>query len=110
MGRKFNKPSKDGNHKDIVQAYRKVGAFVLDITAVKDAFDIIVFYKGQTYVVEIKNPEKLPKEYDRERMEKDLTLGERECMEAVQRQGITYHIVATLDEAMQVLGLGIKKD
>ena len=110
MGRKFNKPSKDANHKDIVQALRKVGAYVLDITAVKHAFDLMVFYDCRAYVMEIKNPEKLPKIYNRERLEKTLEDGERKCMEDLRGVGIEYYIVASIEEAMQVLGLGIKKD
>jgi hypothetical protein len=105
MGHKYNRPSKDANHAEIVEAYRKVGAFVLDITAVKDAFDIIVFYKGKTYLVEIKNPDYLTKVYDRETLESKLSDGERKCMEDLRAVGVEYHIVASIEEALKVIGI-----
>jgi hypothetical protein len=105
MGRKYNKPSKDANHGEIVDALRKVGAVIVDTTAVKHAFDLMVFYKSQAYVMEIKNPEKLPKVYDRERLEKTLEDGERKCMEDLQAVGVAYHIVASIEEALKVIGI-----
>jgi len=105
MGHKYNRPSKDANHKDIVDALRKVGAVIVDTTPVKDAFDLMVFYKGNSYIMEIKNPDKLPKVYDRERLEKDLTEGERKCMQDVQAVGVAYHIIASIEEALKVIGI-----
>jgi len=105
MGRKYNKPSKDANHAEIVEALRKVGAVIVDTTAVKHAFDLMVFYDCRAYVMEIKNPEKLPKVYDRERLEKTLEDGERKCMEDLRAVGVEYHIIASIEEALKVIGI-----
>ena len=105
MGRKYNKPSKDANHAEIVEALRKVGAVIVDTTSVKHAFDLMVFYKSQAYVMEIKNPDYLTKVYDRETLESKLSDGERKCMEDLQAVGVAYHIVASIEEALKVIGI-----
>ena len=95
---------KDANHGAIVQALESVGAYVKDTSQLKHAFDILVAYRCKLYVMEIKNPEYLPKQYDRERLEKALEDGECKCMVGFQSVGVTYHIVATIDEALEIIG------
>jgi hypothetical protein len=105
MGHKYNRPSTDKNHKPIVKALRDAGAVIVDTTPVKDAFDLMVFYKSQAYVMEIKNPDYLTKVYDRETLESKLSDGERKCMEYLQAVGVAYHIVASIEEALKVIGI-----
>lgn len=48
---------KDANHNDVVDALTKAGAYVLDMSHVGSGFpDLIVGYKKETLLVEIKNP------------------------------------------------------
>ena len=105
MGHKYNRPSTDKNHKEIVKALREVGAVIVDTTPVKDAFDLIVFYDCRAFVMEIKNPDYLPKVYDRDTLEGKLSKGERKCMQDVQAVGVAYHIIASIEEALKVIGI-----
>lgn len=97
----------DVNQPKIVKALERAGAVVLSIHIVKKAFDVLVGFRGQLFIVEIKNPEYLPKTYNRERLEKSLTDGEVECMNKFKKVGVPYYIVATIDEALNVI---YKKD
>lgn len=93
----------DDNQTNIIAAMRKLGAAIVPTHQIKNAFDCIAFYDGKTFVIEIKNPDYLPKKYDRERLEKSLSEGEYKCMELIQSKGVTYHIIATVDEALNLL-------
>lgn len=100
----IRKAKVDSNQKSIVEALRKVGAVVVHTHQLKNAFDILVGYKGNLYIMEIKSPLYLPKEYNRERLEKELTDGERSLMNDFKSIGIEYHIVVTIDEAFSIIG------
>lgn len=51
------RPNRDANHYDIVRALEAVGASVHDTSGVGDGFpDIVVGYRGVTYLMEIKDP------------------------------------------------------
>lgn len=93
----------DTNQTKIISALRQIGCFVLPTHQLKNAFDVLVCYNGKTFVMEIKNPEYLPKEYDRDRLEKALSSGERDCMNEIQKTGVHYHIIATIDEAIKIV-------
>jgi len=93
----------DTNQTEIISALRKAGAFVLPTHQLKNAFDCIVCYRGKTFIMEIKNPESLPKVCDRERLIKALSDGERECMQRIESTGVKYHIICTIDEAIKLI-------
>lgn len=93
----------DKNQPEIVAGLRKVGAWVLPIHSIKNAFDILVGYRGNLFCMEIKNPEYLPKKYDRERLESALETGEYKCLNEMKKANINYHIVATIEEAIQII-------
>ena len=95
----------DKNQAAVITAMRRIGAYVLLTHQLKNAFDCVVVYRGKTFLVEIKNPGTLPKVYDRARLEKSLTDGERECMANVEARGVRYHIIASVEEAMEMLGV-----
>ena len=105
MGHKYHRPSTDKNHKPIVKALRDAGAVIVDTTPIKDAFDLMVFYDCRAFVMEIKNPDYLTKVYDREQLESKLSDGERKCMEDLRAVGVEYHIVASIEEALKVIGI-----
>lgn len=51
----------DDNHKEIVSAYRSVGASVLDLSSVGQGCpDLLVGFRGVNYLVEIKDGSKPP--------------------------------------------------
>ena len=100
----------DSNQPQIVKGLRRIGAKVLPCHQLKNAFDILVGYKGKLFMMEIKNPEYLPKKYlkesaedQRKRLEGLLSEGEHTCMEVFQSVGVNYHIISTLDEALIIL-------
>jgi len=93
----------DENQPEIVKALRKIGAYVLHTHQLKNAFDILVAYRGKLFIMEIKSPKSLPKEYDRVRLEKELSDGERECMEGFVNVGVDYHIVTSIEEAINIV-------
>ena len=81
----------DANQKDIVFLLRQYGAVVIPTHTLKNAFDIIVCFKGKTFLVEIKDGNK------------PLTEGEKKCKELIEGVGVTYHVVRNIDDALQLL-------
>lgn len=88
---------RDANHKEIVETLRSVGAFVLDLANWAGAgFDLLVFYREQIYVMEIKDGED-----KRER----LTTKERATMVEIERRDCHYDVVCSVDEALKLIGV-----
>jgi len=100
MPNRYHKPRKDANHAQIVSTFRSLGAYVVDIAAVKNAFDIIVYHSGKTYSVEIKDGEKPPSA-------RKLSKGEEECKMGIESVGCEYHVISSVDEAVDLIGKGV---
>ena len=84
----------DANQKTIVAALRMCGAVVKHVHQVKKLFDIIVFFDGKTYCVEIKTDKK-----------KKLTSGELECKTDLESVGVKYWVITSIDEALEMIGV-----
>ncbi len=82
----------DLNQAEIVLALRKVGAIVKHVHQLKNLFDVLVFYRGNTYCVEIKSSRK-----------SKLTEGELECKKELESVGVAYWIIYDVDDAMRML-------
>ena len=82
----------DKNQTEIVEALRKVGAVVKFTFQLKNLFDILVFYRGNTYCVEIKSSRK-----------SKLSEGELECKKELESVGVAYWIIYDVDDAMRML-------
>jgi len=80
----------DANQPDIVRALRGVGASVLHTHQLKNCFDILVGYRGRTFLMEIKATEK-----------DQLTPGEAEFQRTW--RGSPYHVVYTVDQALAII-------
>jgi hypothetical protein len=80
----------DANQALIVRDLRAVGASVLHVHQLKNCFDILVGYRGRTFLMEIKTSEK-----------EQLTAGEAEFKRTW--QGSTYHIVYSSDQAIRII-------
>jgi len=80
----------DANQADIVRALRGIGASVLHCHVLKNAFDLLVGYRGRTFLMEIKATEK-----------DKLTPGEAEFRDSW--RGSKYHIVYTVDQAIAII-------
>jgi hypothetical protein len=88
----------DRNQPEIIAALRKAGAHVIPTHQLKNAFDCLVFYCGRTMVVEIKDGTKPPSA-------QRLTDGERKCRDAIESRHVKYHIITSVDEALQMLDI-----
>jgi hypothetical protein len=80
----------DANQPAIVKALRAIGATVLHTHQLKNCFDILVGYRGRTFLMEIKATEK-----------DKLTPGEAEFKASW--RGSPYHIVYTPEQAIRII-------
>lgn len=83
---------KDGNHVEIVAAFRKLGWYVLDIAQLKNCCDIMVSKQGRTIAIEIKDGSK-PKSQQK------LSEGEEKFMAEWQGE---YKIVTSIDDVFEL--------
>ncbi len=85
----------DGNHADIVDALRAVGASVTDTSGVGVGFpDICAGYKNRVYLIEIKDPAQPPNK-------RRFTPAQKEWHRAW--KGGAY-VVETVEQALLVIG------
>ena len=84
----------DKNQKEIVAVLRKVGAVVKMVYIVPNLFDIIVFYKGNVFCVEVKNG-----------LKSKLTPGEQKCKEDIETAGVKYWVVYSIEDALNMIGI-----
>lgn len=86
----------DANQTEIVTALRRVGATVQITSQLKNAFDLLVGYNGKLFIVEVKDGNK-PKSA------RKLTSGELKCKESFERVGVSYHIVKSVEDALNLI-------
>ncbi|GAB2866134.1 hypothetical protein [Hymenobacter ruber] len=84
----------DSNQPEIVNAVRRIGASVLHLHQLKNCFDLLVGYRGKTFLMEVKDPSQPPSK-------RQLTEGEAAFRDSW--RGSAYHIVHTADEAIKIL-------
>lgn len=84
----------DANQPRIVAALRRVGCTVLHLHQLKNCFDILVGYRGRTFLMEIKDPAQPASK-------RKLTPGEEE-FRATWR-GSEYHVVLTPEQAITIV-------
>lgn len=84
----------DRNQPEIVKALRGIGCSVLITSQLKNCFDILVGYRGKTYLMEIKDP--LQPLSNRQ-----LTEGEEKFKESW--RGSPYYVVHEVDEAIRIV-------
>ena len=82
----------DSNQKEIVKALRSSGAIVKMVHTVKNLFDILVYYKGVTYNVEIKANKG-----------SKLTNGELECKNDLESVNVKYYIIYSVKDALKMI-------
>lgn len=84
----------DANQAQIVSAVRRIGASVLHAHQLKNCFDLLVGYRGRTFLFEVKDPSQPPSK-------RQLTPGESEFRDSW--RGSAYHVVHTPDEAIAII-------
>ena len=73
-----------------------MGACVILTSQLKNAFDILVIYRGKVYIVEIKDGLLPPSA-------RKLTEGELKCKEKVEAAGGKYHVINSIEEAIKLV-------
>ena len=86
----------DSNQKEIVAALRNSGAVVFHLHTIKNLFDLLVAYNGKVYCVEVKDGSLTPSK-------RKLTAGELECKQKLESVGVTYHVVNSVTEALELI-------
>jgi len=95
---------KDANQKEIENYIKAIGGEFQDCTQLKNAFDLLMGYKGKLYIIEVKNPEYLSKKLSKvERLEKSLTEGEKKCRDKFEKVGINYYIIEDIEGIKEML-------
>ena len=84
----------DANQPQIVKAVRAIGGSVLYTHQLKNCFDLLIGYRGRTFLFEVKDPAQPPSK-------RQLTAGEQEFRDTW--RGTPYHVVHTADEAIAIL-------
>ena len=90
----------DRNHREILEEGKAIGAGVIDCRKWGIGFDAIFFYRGKTFIVEIKTPEALPKTGSRSRA---LTEHEAETQKFCHHYKVPYNIISTKKEIRDLL-------
>jgi len=86
----------DSNHQDIVKSLRDIGCTVLNTHQLKNAFDILVGYRGNLFIVEIKDG-------DKPKSARKLTEGEEKCKRDFERVGVSYNVIESVEEAIKLV-------
>ena len=102
----------DANQNEIVKALRDVGALVVLTHTLKNAFDILVGYRGKWFAIEIKDGEKMPNKFvkmltaerDNYLMHKKLSDGEFDFMIKAAAVGCSYTIIYDVATALKAIG------
>src|SRR5262245_31563825 len=88
----------DRSQDAIVAALREVGATWVPTSGdPRIGFDGIVVFRGQVYIVELKNADDVPSA-------RELTKREQQRKWEVERCGGQYHVWMSADEALQAIG------
>lgn len=86
----------DSNQPEIVKVLRTMGATVLLLHQVKNAFDILVGYRGKLFIMEIKDGNLPPSA-------RKLTTGELKCKIDFERVGVPYNVATSVKEAIEII-------
>ena len=93
-----DKAAVDNNQAEIVKAFRDAGAFVKDVHQLKNAFDILVAWRGELLAVEIKDGTLLPSQ-------RQLSDGEQRFHNDMADHGVKVHIVLSVKDVYKALNL-----
>lgn len=89
---------KDSNQAEIERELRRVGAEVIDCTVAPQlGFDLLVAFRGQLFVVEVKDGTKPVSA-------RQLTDGESKRREQLEYKGVPYNVIENTEQALQLIG------
>lgn len=82
----------DKNQPAIVKQLRQFGCAVLHTHQLKNAFDLLVGYRGVLYMIEIKADKK-----------GKLTAGENKCKTMFERVGVPYYTIYEFEQFLDII-------
>jgi hypothetical protein len=89
----------DANQKEIVTELRKVGAEWIPMNGDPEiGFDGLIAYRNRLLVAEIKDGSKPPSE-------RKLTAGEEKRKAQLERRGVPYNVILSIDDALRLIGV-----
>jgi hypothetical protein len=88
---------KDANHTSIKTAFEALGAGVYDASNDNAPYDLVVFWRGRTIFVEVKDPDKPPSK-------RKLTASAVQFHDTARRHGVKVEIVEHVAQAYALLG------
>ncbi len=100
MRRGFVNRRRDGNHAEIMNALTDAGAQVYDAAKHGTPFDLILFWRGVTTLVEIKNPMALRGVTQARK----LTADEVAIHGMARARGCTIEVVENVAQALRLIG------
>lgn len=100
MSRGFVTRKKDANHNPIRDALTQVGAAVYDAADDGSPFDLIVFWRGVTTLVEVKDGSVSPSR-------RKLTASSVAIHELARSRGCVIPVVTNVDQALALIGARI---
>jgi Holliday junction resolvase len=87
----------DENQKVIVKYLRELGMCVIDLSASGGGvMDLLLCYRGKTWMVEIKNP-------DKPKADQSLTPAQIRVHKEIADVGCEVHVIRTVDEALALV-------
>lgn len=99
---RYRRTRRDANSKAILDAWRGIGASVVDMAAVGGGFpDAVVGYRGRTWLAEIKNPA-----HRRKSGSTNPTTGAKQAEFRAAWRGAPVLIVETVEEALRAVQSG----
>jgi hypothetical protein len=101
MGKRPDIGNRDLNEADLLSAIHKLGVFTQMMPGYI-GYDCLWFFRGETFIVEIKNPDRLPASGNILDM---LTENEQATKLLLETVGIPYNIILTIDDALHLLGI-----
>ena len=81
----------DKNQAALVAQIRQLGGHVLHVYQLKNAFDLLIGYRGKLYIIEIKADSK-----------GKLTKGEQQCKDGFNSVGVDYHIIWSIEQFIEI--------
>lgn len=110
MARRANK--KDTNQAEIERRLKRIGVQIIDVSMLKDdTLDMLALWRGLVHLVEVKNPDYLPKYFfrldeaeQRTHLEGLLTDNEKRTMNKCKLAGVKFIITYSADHCLKEMG------
>ncbi len=87
----------DANHREIAQALRQVGAVVVDVHGVPACLDLLIGFRSELFLLEVKDGSKPASR-------RQLTPAEQETIRLLASVGVDAKVVYDVESALRAVG------